>query len=223
MQIIRRNFLLKLLALAIAVVGWAYFRFASNPIVSPRFDQQISVPIVAANLPDGYVAHFTDKEAVVTIATKRGEPPIKPEEIKAVLDLSNRTSGVYNIPLQLVAPTLVIQSLSPASVSLTVERIESRSIPLAVHYRGQSQSGVVVGSVRLRPPSVVVHGPTDALGQISTVRVDVPIPGAPGSFDEMVRPRVVDSFGQEIPGLDVAPDLVRVQIEFIAGTGAKGK
>ncbi len=223
MQIIRRNFVLKLLALAIAIVGWAYFRFATNPVISARFDQQLSVPIVAANLPDGYVAHFPEKEAVVTIATRRGAPPIKPDEIKAVLDLSNRTTGVYNIPLQLVAPTLVVQSLSPASVSLTIERIESRVLPLAVHYRGQRPSGVVVGSVTMQPATVVVHGATGALGQISTVRVDVPIPGAPGNFDEMVRPRAVDSFGQEIPGLDVAPDLVRVQIQFIPGTGTKGK
>ena len=223
MQIIRRNFLLKLLSLAIAVVGWAYFRFATNPIISARFDQQISVPIVVANLPDGYVAHFTDKEAVVTVASKRGAPPIKPEEIKAVLDLSNRTTGVYNIPLQLVAPTLVVQSLSPASISLTIERIESRILPLAVHYRDRSRSSVVVGSVQLQPATVAVHGPTGALGEISTVRVDVPIPGAAGSFDEMVRPQPVDSFGREIPGLDVTPDLVRVQIQFIPGTGVKGK
>lgn len=223
MQIIRRNFVLKLLALAIAVVGWAYFRFATNPVIPERFDQQISVPIVAANLPDGYVAHFTEKEAVVTIAIKRGAPPVKPDEIKAVLDLSNRTTGVYNIPLQLVAPTLVVQSLSPASVSLTIEQIESRAFPVVVHYVGAGQRSVVVGSVRLQPSSVTVHGPTGALGEVSTLRIDVPIPGAPGSFDEMMRPRAVDSFGHEIPGLDVAPDLVRARIAFVPGTGTKGK
>ncbi|MHB8146275.1 MAG: hypothetical protein ACYDGM_03305, partial [Vulcanimicrobiaceae bacterium] len=73
------------------------------------------------------------------------------------------------------------------------------------------------------PATVTVNGPTGALGQISTVRVDVPIPGAAGAFDEMVRPRAVDSFGREIPGLDVTPDLVRVQIAFVPGSGAKGK
>ena len=70
-----------------------------------------------------------DHEAVVTVETKRGEPAVKPEEIKAVLDLSNKETGVYNVPVKLVAPDVVVQSLSPASVTLTIERVEERSFP----------------------------------------------------------------------------------------------
>ena len=62
MQIIRKNFGLKVLAIALAIVGWAYIRYATNPIVAAaRFDQQISVPITAVNLPVGYIAHFTEQ------------------------------------------------------------------------------------------------------------------------------------------------------------------
>ena len=98
------------------------------------------------NLPVGYVAHFADHAAVVTVATKRGDPPIKPEEIKAVLDLSNKETGVYNVPVTLVAPDVAVQSLSPASVTLTIERIEERSFPVTVHYVGAA-SGIVVSAV----------------------------------------------------------------------------
>lgn len=34
MQIIRKNFGLKLLSVAIAIVGWAYIRFAGNPAIA---------------------------------------------------------------------------------------------------------------------------------------------------------------------------------------------
>ena len=222
MQIIRKNFGLKVLSLAIAIVGWAYFRFAANPVIAARFDQQISVPIVAVNLPVGYIAHLTDKEAVVTVATRRGEAPIKPEEVKAVLDLTNKTSGVYNVPVELVAPHIVVQSLTPASVSLTIEKIEQRAYPLALHYVGNAQS-VVVGDARLTPEVTMVHGPTSLLSQVTSLRVDVPLLSVPQTYDAMVRPVPVNSLGQEIAGLEVAPDLVRVQIHFVAGTGAKTK
>ena len=222
MQIIRKNFGLKVLSLAIAIVGWAYFRFAANPVIAARFDQQISVPIVAANLPVGYIAHLTDKEAVVTVATRRGEAPIKPEEVKAVLDLTNKTSGVYNVPVELVAPHIVVQSLMPASVSLTIEKIEQRAYPLALHYVGNAQN-VVVGDARLTPEVTMVHGPTSLVSQVASLRVDVPLLSVPQNYDAMVRPVPVNSLGQEIAGLEVAPDLVRVQIHFVAGTGAKTK
>jgi len=119
-QIIRKNFGLKVLSVALAVVGWAYFRFASNPAFAARFDQQISIPIVTTNLLDGYSAQFSDKEAVITVSTHRGDPQIKPGDVHAVLDLSGRTAGVYNVPVELIAPNVVVQSLSPASISVTI-------------------------------------------------------------------------------------------------------
>lgn len=223
MQIIRKNFGLKLLSITLAVIGWAYFRFATNPVIAARFDQQLSVPIAAANLPVGYIAHFTEKEAVVTVATKRGDAPLKPDEIKAILDLSNKNEGVYNVPVRLVAPDIAVQSLSPASVTLTVERIAARTLPVIFHYVGQEQSGVVVRDAAVAPTAVTLHGPSSLLSQVSAVRVDVPMPSAPETFDEMARPVAVDSMNQEVAGIESAPNLVRVQIHFDAGTGEKIK
>lgn len=222
MVIIRKNFGLKVLSLALAIVGWAYFRFAANPALA-HFDQQISVPITAVNLPMGYIAHFTDKEAVVTVAEKRGEPPINPQEIKAVLDLAYKGAGIYNVPVQLVAPNIVVQSLSPASVSLSIERMEERNFALSMHYSGNATNEIVVNDVSQQPSAVVVHGPTSLISQVSAVVLDVPLAQSPSALDAMVRPVPVNSLGQEVVGLEVAPDLVRVRVHFVKGTGAPGK
>lgn len=223
MVIIRKNFGLKLFALALAILGWAYFRFASNPVIAARFDQQLSVPISAANLPVGYIAHFTEKDAIVTVATKRGQPPINPQEVKAVLDLSNKSAGIYNVPVQLVAPNIVVQSLSPASVSLSIEKIDARPFPLSLHYTGNATNGVVVSDATQVPNDVTVHGPTSLLSQVTAVQLDVPLPQSPSAFDSMVRPVPVNSLGQEVAGVEVAPDLVRVSVHFVKGTGASKK
>jgi hypothetical protein len=218
-EIVRKNFALKVLAVALAIVGWAYFRVEGNPIGgSPQLDQ-LSVPISAVNLPVGFVAHFADHSAVLTVATKRGDPPIKPEEIKAVLDLSTKETGVYNVPVTLVAPDVAVQSLSPASVTLTIEKIEARSFPVTVHYVGAA-SGIVVSQSAILPGAAVVRAPTSVLTQISAVHADVTMPDSPKAVDEMVRPVAVGSSGTEIAGVSVAPNLVRVQAHFVAGTGA---
>ena len=216
---IRHNFGLKLLSIFLAIVGWAYFRFANNPVIAARFDQQLSVPITATNLPPGYIARFPDKLAVVTVAPKRGEPPIKPDEIRAVLDLSSRSAGVYNVPVQLVAPSVAVQSLSPASVTLTIARIDERTFPVAMHYG--SQANVVVSRFTVTPSSVVVRGPTDELSQVATVRIDMPLSGSQPSLDEMVRPAAVNSSGEEIGDVQVVPNLVRVQAQFLPATGTR--
>jgi YbbR domain-containing protein len=221
-QIIRKNFTLKLLALFLAILGWAYFRFAANPIVAAaRFAQQISVPIVVVNLPSGYVSHFTEREAVVTVEARRGDPAIKPDEIKAVLDLSNKTPGVYNVPIELVAPQVAVQSLSPATIALTIERIENRIVALTVHYAGEPGGTTVVSGVHVAPATVTVEGPVSLLAQVATVRVDVTLPSQPKLVDEMVRPIVIGTQGSEVGGLQIAPNLVRVQMHVVAGSQSK--
>lgn len=220
MQIVRKNFALKLLAVSLAVVGWAYLRFASNPIVATaQFDQQLSIPITAVNLPFGYVAHFSDRDAVVTVASKRGEPAIKPEEIKAVLDLTNKETGVYNVPVQLVAPDVAVQSLSPASVTLTVEKLEEHAFPVTVHYVGQLPTGIVVNNAETEPQTAVVRGPMTLLEQVAAVHVDITLPSTPKALDEMVRPTAVNAAGAEVAGITVAPNLVRLRVRFVTGTG----
>jgi YbbR domain-containing protein len=214
---IRNNFGLKLLSVLLAIIGWAYFRFASNPLIAPRFAQQLSVPITVANLPNGYIARFADRAAVVTIEPQRGQPPVREDEIKAVLDLSNRSAGVYNVPIQLVSPNVPVQSLSPASVTLTIEKIDQKTFPVAIYYG--TQANVVVSHFTVSPASVTVRGPDSDLSQIATVRVSVPLSGSRPAFDEMIRPTAVNSNGEEIGDVQVSPNLVRVQANLLPATG----
>lgn len=214
---IRHNFGLKALSIFLAILGWAYFRFASNPLITARFDQQLSVPIAAVNVPSGYIARFPDKVAMVTVQPQRGQPPVKPEEVKAVLDLSNRSAGVYNVPVQLVAPNVAVQSLSPASVTLTVEKVDQKTFPVAMYYG--TQGNVVVSHFTVTPATVTVRGPDSELAQVATVRINMPLSSSRESFDEMIRPMAVNSSGDEIQDVQVAPNLVRVQANLLPASG----
>jgi len=197
-----------------------YAGSVAAPGITARFDQQLSVPIVAVNLPAGEVVRFDDKEAVVEVEN-RPDSPIAPDDIKAVLDLGNRVPGIYNVPVQLVAPNVAVQSLSPASVTLTIERIETRGFPIAANYRAESRPSVVVGSLRMTPDTVIVHGATSALSHIAEVRADVPLPSTGSRLDAMVHPIAIDSRGQAVPDVQVVPNMVRV--EAMLGPSTAGK
>ncbi len=120
----------------LAIIGWAYFRFADNPLVATPQFQQLSIPIAAANLALGYVARFMDHEAVVTSRPSVANRPSNRKRSKRCSISRIKGPGVYNVPVQLVAPDVAVQSLSPASVTLTIEKIEQRSFPITVHYVG---------------------------------------------------------------------------------------
>ncbi len=220
MQIVRKNFTLKLLSLALAILGWAYIRFANNPAIAAHFNQELTVPITAVNVPIGYAARYTESTATITFAWKRGAPSVSPQNVKAVLDLAGRGAGVYNVPVELVAPDVAVQSLSPASVTLTLERIGQRLVPVVVNYVGSREPGIVVSEDLLTPETVSVNGTSGPLSQVVEVRADVPMPSSPRTFDEMVRPIPVDASGREVEGLQIAPDLVRVHVDFVSAQSA---
>ena len=213
---LRNNLPLKLLSLAIAVLGWAYLRLSPNPVIAARFVQQVTVPIATTGLHADEVARFVDREAVVAVDVPRAGAPLRPEMVRAVLNLEGREPGVYNVPVEVIAPKLEIKSLSPASVTLSIERLEARTVPVTVHYLGDARRGVVVGRIGVLPLAATLRASTSDLRRVAGVRVDVPLPNGPMTFDSMLRPMATDDRGVEIGNVTVAPNLVRVTAKFVA-------
>lgn len=223
LSIVRRNLGLKLFAVALALASWAYFHFSAAPGITARFEQQFSVPIDVTGLRAGYVARYPEKAAVVTIDAPRNGPSIKPEAVKAVLNLSGLPgSGVYNVPVKIIARDLQIRSLVPASVTLNYDKLEERSMRLALVYSGERE-GVVVESFALSPARVTVRGTATDLAKIAEVRVEIALPNKAGALDAMFRPVAADARGAEVAAVQTSPNLIRVQARFIPSSGRESK
>ena len=219
LSIVRRNFPLKAFAFALAVAAWAYFHFSANPNITARFDQQLSVPIVVTGLRAGYVARYTDKFAVVTIDTTRNAVPVKPDQVQAVLNLAaNPDPGVFNVPVQVIAPNLQIRSLAPASVTLSIDRLEQRTVPISIAYNGDFKN-TVVDAAGVNPSLVTVRGIATELARVQSVRVEISLPAKATTIDAMIRPLAVTGSGDEVAAVQVSPNLVRVRARFIRSTG----
>jgi hypothetical protein len=226
LSIIRRNFGLKLLSLALAVAAWAYFHFSAAPGITAHFDEQLTVPLVVTGLRPGFVARYTDKTALVTIDLPRNGTEVKADQVQAVLDLSNRPDpGVFNVPVEIIAPNVQIHSLTPASVTLSLDRLEERTVPVAIDYTGATHGGVVVESADVNPSFVTIRGTANDLARVNAVRVEIPIPPKSGIIDTMTSPSATDSRAGSIGSVDVSPNLVRVRARFVpsTGTGAGAK
>jgi YbbR domain-containing protein len=211
LESVRANFGLRVVALVLATGAWCFLRFGPNAVAA-RFDQQLNVPITITGLRPGLVARAPEKQVLVTIIPPRGmAAPVKPDDVKAVVDLADRDVGVHNVPVQVIAEKLEIKALSPASVTLALERVEEREFPVEVEYVGD-RHGLIVDEVHVSPWRAVARGATGDLVRIAAVRVEVPF--AEGQFDEMVKPLSVDRGGKTIDAVTLAPSLVRVSAHF---------
>jgi YbbR domain-containing protein len=219
---LRNNAGLKLLAFALAVVAWAYLRFAANPAFAARFDQQLSVPIELTGLASGEVAHYNEKQVVATIVTPRDSTtPVRPDDLRAILNVAGKGPGVYALAVTLVAPHLVVRSISPSTVTLTLARVESRVFALSIRYIGDRTPGVVVGTPSTDPLEVLVRGASDELARVRAVRLDVPFAAGARHFDAMLRPSAVDADGNPLHNVEIDPNLVRVRAVFVATSNGR--
>ncbi|MBC5820861.1 MAG: hypothetical protein GIX01_02580 [Candidatus Eremiobacteraeota bacterium] len=215
---LRNNAGLKLLSLAIAVIAWSYLRFTPNPVIATaRFTESITVPIVATGLAAGEIAHLGAREATLTVDVPREGGTVSPQLVRAILDLAGRGPGTYNVPVQVVAPKFEVKSLSPTSITLTIERVEERSVPIAVRYTDRNRNVVVTG-VQVAPLAATLRAPTSSLVRVAGVVVKVPLPAAPGTFDAMLRPLPIDARGSAVAGITLDPNLVRVRAVFARGS-----
>jgi YbbR domain-containing protein len=219
LNLVRNNFTLKLVSVCLALAAWGYFHLAAAPGTTARFDQTLSVPIVVTGLKPGYQARYTDKVATVVIEVPRNGTAIKPDQVQAVLDMGDLVDpGFHNVPVKIVSPDVAIKSLSPASVTLGLDRLEERTVPVSFDYVGDRRS-VVVESAEVNPATTTIRGVATDLTRVTGVRVEIPIPAKPEPFDKMIRPTPIDARGTEIPGVQISPNFVRVRAHFVAPSG----
>lgn len=216
LNLLRNNFGLKVLAVCLALAAWGYFHLAAAPGTTARFDQSLAVPIVIAGLKPGYQARYDDKVATVVIETPRNGEGVKRDQVQAVLDVSDVTDAQpHHVAVRLVAPDVAIKSLSPASVIVTVDRLEERTVPVSFDYVGDRR-GIVVEAAAVNPALTTIRGVANELAKVTGVRVEIPIPPKPQQFDAMIHPTPTDASGSEIANVQVSPNLVRVRATFIA-------
>ena len=218
LNLVRNNFTLKVVSVCLALAAWGYFHLAAAPGTTARFDQTLAVPIVVTGLKPGYQARYVEKVATVVIEVPRNGTVVKPDQVQAVLDVGDLVDpGFHNVQVKIVSPDVAIKSLSPASVTLELDRLEEHSVPVSFDYVGDRR-GVVVESAEINPPMTTIRGVATDLARVTGVRVEIPIPAKPQQFDAMIRPTPIDARGSEIAGVQVSPNLVRVRARFVSAT-----
>jgi hypothetical protein len=216
LNLLKNNFGLKVLAVGLALAAWGYFHLAAAPGTTARFDQSLVVPIVVTGLKPGYQARYAEKVATIVIEVPRSGQTVRPDQVQAVLEVGELVDpGFHNVPVKIVSPDLAIKSLSPASVTLSLDRLEERTVPVSFDYVGD-RHGIVVESAQVNPPTTAIRGVAADLSRVTGVRVEIPIPAKPQKFDSMIRPTPTDVRGDEVANVQISPNIVRVRARFVA-------
>jgi YbbR domain-containing protein len=206
MDLIRRNFGLKVSAVVIAIGLWFAFNYLT---ASQTYSTTLEIPVVLHGVAPGLVATTNTQDVTIQLAGPRSVlEKLAPADFAAYLDCAGKEAGVLSLNIAVAGPESdKIRSVSPAAAIVVLDRYGYRTVPVISADNGQS---VIVTNVE--PKSVIVAGAETALAKVMAVRVSIEDTTATKPVTVTVRPVPVDVNFLPVPGVSVAPPSVRVAI-----------
>ncbi|KKM11705.1 hypothetical protein SY88_07220 [Clostridiales bacterium PH28_bin88] len=211
----RANLGYRILSILLALGLWMYVVEDQNPIV----EQVLSVPLETRALPGGLVISDRPATVKVRLEGRQGQvQDLSSRDVRAFVELNDARTGENVVPVQATVPKGVdIVSISPERVTVSVDKVTEKQVPVTVTVDGKPASGYRLLDPVLKPSQVIVTGPHKSLDQIDRAFVEVTVEGVKENYLEKLPLRV--GSGKEdnkaLEWVNVKPDTVEVFIPVV--------
>lgn len=169
-QRVTRNLGLRLLAVAIAIGLWVFVNAGQH-----EAQTLLVVPVQYTGLaPNLMIVNDHPQFVNVQVSGPRTLLSLLDASRMTVhLDLRGARAGeedfkitpeMFNIPRQ-----TKIESVSPAQITLDIDQVVTKELPVRLDTTGQVATGLEIGSVELKPPQVAATGPRRLLRNMSSL------------------------------------------------------
>ncbi len=210
----------KLISLLFALLMW-YFVVGEDKI-----DLTVYVPIEITNLPQNLViANQYKKQLEVAVSGPRGlVRTISNQRVTRSIDLTDAKPGTQifqNRPESIRFPRgITIQRIQPANITLTIDKLLERALPINAATTGEPAVGFRVAAITTKPSSLSLKAPAETLKVtdfLSTKPVD--ISGITTSFSKQVSldviPEIEELVGESIITVNVTVKEKMIPREFV--------
>ena len=203
--VLSRNVALKLLSILFAIMVWSYV-ISTNPSITrtKTIDGITGYVTGQATLEVYDLALLTDptqelSDVTVTVQVPQSSLSLATSDnIQVTLDISSvRTAGTQEVPLKATSSYGKVVSVYPASLNLTFEALDSRSVPVNVQMNG-AEDGYWYNVSRMNPQQITISGATSLVQSLSSAMVTADMSGRTASFSTSSAIELMDSSGNPI-------------------------
>jgi len=210
---LRQNLGLALLSLVLSTILWVLVSNDLNPARVDVFPNPI--PVQTNNIPPGMaVFSVIDPVKIRISAPQELWSRLRSDSFTAYVDLSKATPGAQSYPviIQRPDPQISIREVIPDKVTVRVEIVKSRSVPVYVNLSG----GVPLGWTNKHPKpavqEVTVTGPEAAVNRVERAEADISLEGATLTISQTFPLVPTDGRGNKIDDVRLEPNSVNIEV-----------
>ncbi|HJS19912.1 MAG TPA: CdaR family protein [Anaerolineales bacterium] len=206
-----------LLALVLGIAVWMSAVSAADPDEVRAYSKPIPIEIIGQD-PSLILTNEIPTNLTVTLRAPRSvweALNTQDNAVRAILDLSGLSAGehVENVQIQVALRPTQIVLADPQTVSVDLESLITKTLPLTLTLAGQPATGYQAGEGTLNTQEVVISGPESLVKEAMRARVAVNLDGVRESItDEPVPIQIIDLKGEILRGLTINPETVQANV-----------
>jgi YbbR domain-containing protein len=208
-----KNIRTLLLALVLGVSVWISAVTSADPDEVRLYPNRIPLEVVGQD-PSLVITSEVPETIEVSLRAPRSvweQLTALERSVQATLDLTGLSAGEHVVDIQirfLVRPVQIVLA-NPASVTVDLEPISVRPLPVELSLVGEPALGYQAGDATLEPAEVMISGPESLVKRAAKARVRVSLEGARENIDQAVNVQIVDEASNPLNGLTLTPASVR--------------
>lgn len=222
-QRLRRNMPLRLLSLAIAMGLWLFVNAGQH-----GSQQTFMVPLLYRGMPPGFIItnNHPDNVRIQVSGPRTLLSLIDPTRLAQRVDLSGVGIGQMQFrvtPDQFSVPRGTnVTSVTPSQLTLDIDRVVERSVPVKLVLAGSAANGYEIKSETVSPPTVTIRGPSRDVVHVDAVQtepfsIDKAAADESGTVDLAAPPGTIRLEGEAVTaGISIGPILIQKQFHSIS-------
>lgn len=214
-NIVRRNFLKKLIALVAAFFMWVFVMAEHDPSIEGSY----TVPLTISNTPYEFFAICDEKTVrIETRAPRSNFVKYDANAFRVYANLENLGAGEHQIVPQVVMPQgFELLETKPRSIKVKLDPLIEQQMNIELITTGTLAPDAAIKEISKSMDAATVVGPKSFVEKTAKVYGNVNLSGNSSSFETQIQMNAVDDGDNIVPRVRVVPSVITVSVELESG------
>lgn len=214
-NLVRHNFLQKLIALIAAFIMWIFVMEYQDPQINGSY----TVPLIVSNAPYELIPICDVKNVNITVRAPRSYfVRYDANAFRAYANVEGMAEGTHDFMPQIATPQgFELVETEPQTVTVKLDPLVEKQTPIEIAIMGNIAKDAAVKEIRKSMDIVTLVGPKSFVEKVAKVSGTLNLAGNSSSFEAQVPLNARDEDDKDVARIRVVPSVITISVDVESG------